>query len=131
MEHDEQRRSWAAAALRRLSHPGRDRGGVAEGDELSEVKTRLSELLSVAEHRTADPSERDDGAPRRLAENVTPAASVPAAPPLEDDGTGWAAITLRFDTQLLARIDAAAKRLGTTRTAWLHIAASDLLEGRQ
>jgi hypothetical protein len=132
-----ERRGSAAVALRRLSHPGRDGGGaVAEGDQLSEVSRRLSELLSLVEHRTvehrtADPNERDDGAPRRLAESVTAAAPVRAAPPLEDDGTGWAAITLRFDTQLLARIDAAAKRLGVTRTAWLHIAASDLLEGRR
>jgi hypothetical protein len=141
VEHDRpdsgERRGSAAVALRRLSHPGRDGGcAVAEGDQLSEVARRLSELLSLVgdqtvEHRTVDPNEKDDGAPRRLAENVTPPAPVPAAPPLEDDGTGWATITLRFDTQLLARIDAAAKRLGITRTAWLHIAASDLLEGRR
>jgi hypothetical protein len=33
-----------------------------------------------------------------------------------------------FDTQMLARIDAAAQRLGISRTAWLHLAAGDLLE---
>jgi hypothetical protein len=132
MEHDEQRRGSAAIALRRLSHPGRDGGGVAEGDQLSEVSRRLSELLAVVERRTVEhPTAEDHSAPPRLVESVAPAAPVQAAPPLEDDGTGWAAITLRFDTGLLARIDAAAKRLGITRTAWLHIAASDLLEGER
>jgi hypothetical protein len=38
-------------------------------------------------------------------------------------------VNLRFDTQLLARIDAAARRQGITRTAWLHVAASKALEG--
>jgi hypothetical protein len=36
--------------------------------------------------------------------------------------------SLRFDTQVLARVDAAAKRLGISRTAWLHVAASKALE---
>jgi hypothetical protein len=36
--------------------------------------------------------------------------------------------SLRFDTQMLARIDADAKRLGISRTAWLHVAAGDRLE---
>ena len=39
-------------------------------------------------------------------------------------------ITLRFDTQMLARVDAASKRLGISRTAWLHIAADELLKGQ-
>ena len=42
--------------------------------------------------------------------------------------TGIATISLRFDTQVLARIDTAAKRLGISRTAWLHLAAGELLE---
>jgi hypothetical protein len=37
-----------------------------------------------------------------------------------DDDTGVAMITLRFDTQMLARVDVAAKRLRMSRTAWLH-----------
>jgi hypothetical protein len=56
-----------------------------------------------------------------------PAALVRATPPLQDD-TGIATISLRFDTQVLARIDTAAKRLGISRTAWLHLAAGELLE---
>ena len=46
------------------------------------------------------------------------------------DDTGIATISLRFDTQVLARIDAAAKRLGISRTAWLHLAASERLDGK-
>jgi hypothetical protein len=52
-------------------------------------------------------------------------------PTLQDDDTGIATISLRFDTQMLARIDAAARRQGVSRTAWLHIAASKLLEDRR
>jgi len=36
-------------------------------------------------------------------------------------------VQLRFDASLLARLDAAAKRQGITRTAWLHRAAFDAL----
>jgi hypothetical protein len=36
-------------------------------------------------------------------------------------------VNLRMQPHLLARIDAEARRLGITRTAWLHIAASRAL----
>lgn len=36
-------------------------------------------------------------------------------------------VQLKFDTPLLARVDAAARRQGITRTAWLHRAAFDAL----
>jgi hypothetical protein len=39
-------------------------------------------------------------------------------------------VQLRFDSALLARADVAANRQGITRTAWLHRAAFDALEGR-
>ena len=35
---------------------------------------------------------------------------------------------MRFDANLLQRIDEAARRLGISRTAWLHVAASKALE---
>jgi hypothetical protein len=35
---------------------------------------------------------------------------------------------MRFDGDLLARVDAAARRQGISRTAWLHVAASKALE---
>jgi hypothetical protein len=71
--------------------------------------------------------ERDDGAAPRLTESVPPAAPVRTASALPDDDTGVATVTLRFDTQVLARIDADAKRRGISRTAWLHLAAGERL----
>jgi hypothetical protein len=40
-------------------------------------------------------------------------------------------ITLRFDTQMLAQVDAAATRVGISRTAWLHLAACELLKNHR
>jgi hypothetical protein len=149
----EQRQGSAAVALRRLAHPGRDRaivaedhsvsepinpergrGVVVEDDPISPLLRRLSlempelmgEVVAFIERRTAELND-DDAAPGP-AESVVPAALVRATPTLQDDDTGIATITLRFDTQMLARIDADAKRLGISRTAWLHVAAGDLLE---
>jgi hypothetical protein len=126
MTPEENRRGSAAVALRRLSHPGRDGrdAAIVENDQLSEVTRRLSELLAVIEHRNAE----DRGAAPRSTECVASAAPVRGNP---DDDTGRAVITLRFDTQMLARVDAAAKRLGTSRTAWLHLAAEEFLAGRR
>jgi hypothetical protein len=129
MTQEEHRRGSAAVALRRLSHPerdGRDVGAVVEDDRISEVTRRLSELLAVVERRPAE----DRVAAPKLIEQVSPAARTGAAPARQDDDTGTATISLRFDTQMLARVDAAAKRLGISRTQWLHGAAEDRLQGR-
>ena len=150
-----QRHGSAAVALRRLAHPGRDGAVVVEDDPVSEpinpervgggavgddpispLLRRLSidmpelmeEVVAFIERRTAELNEREDGAAPRPTESVVPAALVRATPTLQDDDTGIATISLRFDTQVLARIDTAAKRLGISRTAWLHLAAGDLLE---
>jgi hypothetical protein len=129
MTQEQHRRGTAAAvALRRLPHPGRDGGIVGEGDQLFEVTRRLSELLDVVEHRTA---EIDDRAGPRPTEIVAPSVLVRATPTPQDDDTGTATIRLRFDTQMLSRVDAAAKRLGISRTAWLHLAAEELLGDRR
>ena len=150
----EQRPRSAAVALRRLAHPGRDgavvveddlvsepinpeRGGGALGDDpISPLLRRLSiempelmeEVVAFIERRTAELND-DDAAPRTT-ESVVPAALMQAIPTLQDDDTGIATISLRFDTQVLARIDAAAQRLGISRTAWLHLAASERLNGK-
>jgi hypothetical protein len=154
----EQWRGSAAVALRRLAHPERDGsavveepvsepinperdgGVVMEGDPISPLVRRLStempelmeEVVAFIERRTAElneRNEREDSAAPRPTESVAPAALVRAATPaLQDDDTGIATISLRFDTQVLARIDTAAKRLGISRTAWLHLAAGELLE---
>jgi hypothetical protein len=42
--------------------------------------------------------------------------------------TGRARVMMRFDPELLARIDTAAKRRGVSRTAWLHMIASRALD---
>jgi hypothetical protein len=88
------------------------------------VTRRLTELLSVVEHRTTE----DRGSAPRSTESVVPAAPVQTIP---DHDTGTATISLRFDTQMLACVDAAAKRLGISRTAWLHLAAGELLRDRR
>ena len=54
-----------------------------------------------------------------------PRAQTPTEP--EADGSKTV-VNMRFDTALLQRIDAAARRLGISRTAWLHVAASKALE---
>jgi hypothetical protein len=40
-----------------------------------------------------------------------------------------AVVNMKFDPRLLARVDAAAKQLGITRTAYVHIAVAKALEG--
>jgi hypothetical protein len=128
MTQEEHRRGSAAVALRRLSHPERDgRGAVVEDDRISEVARRLSELLAVVERRPVE----DRVAAPKLIEHVSPAAPVQAVHAQQDDDTGTATISLRFDTQMLARVDDAAKRLGISRTAWLHLAAKELLKDRR
>jgi hypothetical protein len=130
MTQEAHRRGSAAVALRRLSHPvrdGRDTGAVAKDDQLSGVARHLSELLAVVEHR----QEEDRVATPRPNESAAPAATVRAVHALRDDDTGTATISLRFDAQMLARVDTAAKRLGISRTAWLHLAAEELLDDRR
>ena len=151
---DYQRLGSAAVALRRLAHPGRDGPVVVEDDPVSkpidpergdgvvvredpispllrrvsiDMPELMEEVVAFIERRTAKLND-DDAAPRPT-ESVAPAALVPAAPTLQDDDTGKATIMLRFDTQVLARIDAAAQHLGISRTAWLHVAAGERLKG--
>lgn len=48
--------------------------------------------------------------------------------PVTDENAGKVTVNMRFDADLLRRIDAAAKRQGISRTAWLHVAAAKSLE---
>ena len=129
MSQEEYPRGSAAVALRRLSHPGRDGRdiGVVVVDQISEVTRRLSELLAVVEHRPVEDRVRSAAATEALM-SVPPMQSAPA---LQDDDTGVAMITLRFDTQMLAQVDAAATRLGISRAAWLHLAACELVKNHR
>ena len=123
----EQRQGSAAVSVRRLAHPGRDGGAVVEepvfepihpkrDDPISPLLKRLSidmpelmeEVVAFIERRTAELNDRE-AAPRPT-ESVVPAALARTTPTLQDDDTGIATISLRFDTQMLARIDAAAQR---------------------
>jgi hypothetical protein len=56
---------------------------------------------------------------------ATPTTAPSAA---QDNNAGKAVVNMRFDAPLLARIDAAARQQGISRTAWLHVAASKALE---
>jgi hypothetical protein len=152
-----QRHGSAAVALRRLAHPARDGGVVARDDPVSEpinpergggvvvgddplsplirrlsrdMPELLEEIVALVERHTAERN-GDDGAAPRPAESVAPAALVLATPTPQDDDAGKTAITLLFDTQVLTRIDADARRIGISRTAWLHVAADERLEGRR
>jgi hypothetical protein len=87
----------------------------------------MEEVVAFIERRTAEMN-GDDGAAPRPTESVTPTVLVPATPTPQDDATSKSAITLLLDTQVLARIDADAKRVGISRTAWLHVAADERLE---
>jgi hypothetical protein len=37
-------------------------------------------------------------------------------------------VNIRFDSALLGRVDADARRLGISRTAWLHFAANNMID---
>lgn len=48
--------------------------------------------------------------------------------PVAKADEGKSVVNMRMDNDLLARIDAAAKRMGIGRTAWLHVAANKMLD---
>jgi hypothetical protein len=108
----------AVVALHRLSHPERDGGVVVEDNPVSEL---MRQAVAFIERWNAELNERDDGAAPRLAG---------AASTLQNDDEAHAVITLCFDRQVLARIDAAAKRLGISRAGWLHFAVGERLAER-
>ena len=104
-------------ALRLLSHPERDGGVVVEDNPVSEL---MRQAVAFIERWNAQLNERDDRAA------PGPAG---AAPTLQDDDAAQAVISLCFDRGVLARIDAAAKRLGISRADWLHFAVGERLAG--
>jgi hypothetical protein len=108
----------AVVALHHPSRPERD-GGVAVGD--NPVSELMRQAVAFIERWNADLNERDDGAAPR---------PCGATPTLQNDDSAQAVISLCFDRQVLAGIDAAAKRLGISRVDWLHFAIGERLAGR-
>lgn len=56
-------------------------------------------------------------------------AGAGAAPP--DTARGRVATMVRFDAELLAKVDAAAKKRGVSRSAWIQYTLSEALEHQQ
>jgi predicted HicB family RNase H-like nuclease len=56
-------------------------------------------------------------------------AGAPAAPAPEP-AKGRVATMVRFDAALLKKVDAAAKKRGVSRSAWIQYTLSEALEGR-
>jgi hypothetical protein len=108
----------AVVALHHPSHPERD-GVVAVGD--NPVSELMRQAVAFIERWNAELNERDDGAAPR---------SRGATPTLQNDDSAPAVVRLCFDRQVLAGIDAAAKRLGISRVDWLHFAIGERLAGR-
>jgi hypothetical protein len=80
--------------------------------------------VSVRLPRIANPSNSDRRAGPVIAGSSAPGlADVNALP-------AKVAVHLKFDTALLKRVDAAARRQGISRTAWLHRASFDALGDR-
>jgi hypothetical protein len=114
----------AVVALHRLSHPERNGGIVVEDNPVSEL---MRQAVAFIERWNA---ELDEGAVQRPTESVAPAVLVRPSPTQQDGDTGQVVISLCFDTQVLNRIDAAAKRLGVSRADWLHFAVGERLDRR-
>jgi hypothetical protein len=74
--------------------------------------------------RVAKPSNSDQRAAPVIAGSSTPAPADANALPAK------VAVHVNFDTALLAKVDAAARRQGISRTAWLHRASFDALGER-
>ena len=64
---------------------------------------------------------------RRAAEFISRAGADRPSPAV-DETAKKTVVNMRLDTELLRWIDAAAKRQGITRTAWLSVAAARMLD---
>jgi hypothetical protein len=84
----------------------------------------LEEIVALVERRTAELNGDQGGPSLRQRESC-------ATPTPQTGAASKTAKTLLFDTRVLALIDADAKRLGIGRTAWLHVAAGEWLDGRR
>jgi hypothetical protein len=94
----------------------------------------VDEMLSVVDalyaHEVGNDYQMHNARPveDRKADAFIAGATKGAPAAIQDERAGKTVVNLRFDARLLARIDAAARRQGISRTAWLHVAASKALE---
>ena len=72
------------------------------------------------------PPVTDDAADAFIAGAAKPAA--PAIAEAAEDGARKLPVMLRFDRALLAKVDAAAKRRGISRSAWIQFTVSRALD---
>jgi hypothetical protein len=72
------------------------------------------------------PPVTDDAADAFIAGAAKPAA--PAIAEAAEDGPRKSPVMLRFDRALLAKVDAAAKRRGISRSAWIQFTVSRALD---
>jgi len=59
---------------------------------------------------------------------IAGAAKAAIAPPAIDPGPRKSPVMLRFDRELLSRVDTAAKRRGISRSAWIQFTVSRALD---
>jgi hypothetical protein len=71
------------------------------------------------------PRAAEDAADAFIEKRKPTAAPAPAAEPVR---AGKAVVNLRMDTALLDRIDKEARKVGISRSAWLHVAAYEKLD---
>jgi len=58
------------------------------------------------------------------------AGAGPPAAPIAEPAKGRVATMVRFDAALLEKVDAAAKKRGISRSAWIQYTLSEALEGQ-
>ena len=71
---------------------------------------------------------KPDASDRKAEAFISGAGAGKATAPALDDARKSKVVNMRFDVALLKRVAAAARKLGISRTAWLHVAASKALE---
>jgi hypothetical protein len=74
------------------------------------------------------PARTEEAAERFIERKPEPAAAAAPLPPVAAKATGKAVVNLRMDNALLNRIDREARKVGISRSAWLHVAAYEKLD---
>jgi hypothetical protein len=80
--------------------------------------------MAIAKRPHRHPSPETTPAQERAAEAFITGADVPTPPPR----SGKVPVLVRFDRDLLRRVDQAAKRRGLSRSGWIHYQVSRALD---